>query len=110
MYEDYCQLRNPPYYVRQSNFLKIIGNYDYIIPATDELEKKTNKKVLEHLYYEGIIEKTTNRGEILFDTFNDIKYQNRLSLARVNELHNEIMQYIYRVMTNVSTKHLQDYI
>lgn len=47
MYEDYCQLRNTPYYVRQSNFLKIIGNYDYIIPATEEFEKKANKKVLD---------------------------------------------------------------
>lgn len=110
MYENYCQLRNTPYYVRQSNFLKIIGNYDYIIPATEEFEKKANKKVLEHLYYEGIIEKITNHGKILFDTFNDIKYQNRLSLTRVNELYNEIMQYIYRDMTNISTKHLQDYI
>lgn len=110
VYEDYCQLRNTPHYVRPSNFLKIIGNYGYIIQATEEFEKKTNKKVLEHLYYEGITDKITNRGEILFDTFNDIKYQNELSLARVNELHNEIKQYIYRDMTNVSTKHLQDYI
>ena len=110
VYEDYCQLRNIPHYVRPSNFLKIIANYGYIIQATEEFEKKTNKKVLEHLYYEGITDKITNRGEILFDTFNDIKYQNGLSLARVNELHNEIKQYIYRDMTNVSTKHLQDYI
>lgn len=109
-YEDYCQLRNPPHYVRSSNFLKVIGNYDYIIQATEEFEKKANKKVLKHLYYEGITDKITNHGEILFDTFNDIKYQNVLSLARVNELNNEIKQYIYRDMTNVSTKHLQDYI
>lgn len=90
--------------------MKVIGNYDYIIQATEEFEKKANKKVLKHLYYEGITDKITNHGEILFDTFNDIKYQNVLSLARVNELHDEIMQYIYRDMTNVSTKHLQDYI
>lgn len=110
VYEDYCQLRNTPHYVRPSNFLKIIGNHGYIIQATDDFEKKANKKVLEHLYYEGLTDKITNRGEILFDKFNEIKYQNGLSLGRVNELHNEIKQYIYRDMTNVSTKYLQDYI
>lgn len=47
---------------------------------------------------------------MLFDTFAELKYQNGLSLGRVNELHKEIKQYIYRDMTNVSTKYLQDYI
>lgn len=88
IYEDYCQLRNTPHYVRPSNFLKIIGNHGYIIQATDDFEKKTNKKVLEPLYYEGVTDKITNRGDILFDTFNDIKYQNGLSLARVLVLMN----------------------
>lgn len=110
IYEDYCQLRNTPHYVRPSNYLKIIGNRGYIIQATEEFEKKANKKVLQHLYYEGISERITNRGEMLFDTFNELKYQNGLSLGRVNELHKEIKQYIYRDMTNVSTKYLQDYI
>lgn len=59
---------------------------------------------MEHFYYEGVTDKITNRGEFLFDKFNDIKYQNSLSLARVNELHNGIKRFINRNMTNVSTK------
>ncbi|MXQ48917.1 insertion element protein [Streptococcus pneumoniae] len=110
IYEEYCRVTNTPHYVRPFNFLKIIGNHGYIIQATDEFEKKANKKILEHLYYEGITDKITNRSEILFDKFNDIKYQNGLSLARVNELHNDIKRFINRDMTNVSTKHLQDYV
>ena len=110
IYEDYCKLRNTPHYVRPSNYIKVIGDHGYIIQATEEFEKKANKKILEHLYYEGISDRITNRGEILFDTFTKLKYQNRLSLGRVNELHKEIKQYIYRDMTNVSTKYLQDYI
>ncbi|EFQ57099.1 hypothetical protein HMPREF9176_0061, partial [Streptococcus downei F0415] len=98
------------HYVRPSNFLKVIGNKGYVIQATDEFEKRANNKILEHLYYEGVTDKITNRGEILFDKFNDIKYQNSLSLARVNELHNDIKRFINRNMTNVSTKYLQDYI
>ncbi|WP_241208429.1 transposase-like zinc-binding domain-containing protein [Streptococcus downei] len=110
IYEDYCQVTNTPHYVRPSNFLKVIGNKGYVIQATDEFEKRANNKILEHLYYEGVTDKITNRGEILFDKFNDIKYQNSLSLARVNELHNDIKRFINRNMTNVSTKYLQDYI
>lgn len=106
----YCCVNNTPHFIRPSNFLKIIGNHGYIIQATDEFEKKANKKILEHLYYEGITDKITNRGEILFDKFNDIKYQNGLSLSCVNELHNDIKRFINRDMTNVSTKYLQDYI
>lgn len=109
IYEDYCKLRNTPHYVRPSNYVKMIGDHGYVIQATEEFEKKANKKVLEHLYYEGISDRITNRGEMLFDTFTELKYQNGLSLGRVNELHKEIKQYIYRDMTNVSTKYLQDY-
>ena len=110
IYEDYCQVTNTPHYVHPSNFLKVIGNKGYVIQATDEFEKRANNKILGNLYYEGVTDKITNREEILFDKFNDIKYQNSLSLARVNELHNDIKRFINRNMTNVSTKHLQDYI
>ncbi len=47
---------------------------------------------------------------MLFDTFTELKYQNGLPRGCANELHKEIKQYIYRDMTNVSTKYLQDYI
>lgn len=90
--------------------MKVIGNKGYVIQATDEFEKRANNKILGNLYYEGVTDKITNREEILFDKFNDIKYQNSLSLARVNELHNDIKRFINRNMTNVSTKYLQDYI
>nr|WP_238786711.1 insertion element protein [Streptococcus mutans] len=61
IYEEYCCVNNTPHFIRPSNFLKIIGNHGYIIQATDEFEKKANKKILEHLYYEGITDKITKR-------------------------------------------------
>ncbi len=59
IYEDYCKL-SPPHYVRPSNYIKMIGDHGYVIQATEEFEKKANKKVLEHLYYEGISDRITN--------------------------------------------------
>ncbi|MCW6679899.1 hypothetical protein NHG33_01680 [Aerococcaceae bacterium NML130460] len=102
-------MRNTPHYVRPSNYIKTIRDHDYLIQATKEFEKKANKKALEHLYYEEISELITKRGEMLFDTFTEFKYQNGLSLGRVSELHKEIKQYIYSDTTNVFTKYLQNH-
>lgn len=77
---------------RPSNYLKTIEEHGYAIQATEAFEKKANIKILEHLYYGGISDRITNRGEILFDTFTGLKYKNGLSLGRVNELHKEIKQ------------------
>lgn len=38
----------------------MIGDHGYVIQVTEEFEKKANKKVLEHLYYEGISDRITN--------------------------------------------------
>jgi hypothetical protein len=45
-----------------------------------------------------------------YEEFNQLKTINGLSLGRVNELHLDLKKFIYRDMTNVSTKYLQDYI
>lgn len=73
------------------------------------LEEKNNK-ILEKLYNADMIDKITNRGYMKYKDFADLKAKNGLSLARVNELHSDIKNFIYGEMTNVSTKYLQDYI
>lgn len=45
-----------------------------------------------------------------YEEFSQIKKNNNLSLARVNELHSDIKKFINGDMTNVSTKYLQNYI
>lgn len=115
-YEGYCSLFDVPHYVKPSNYLKTLNNNGYETPdyKNNPTEaKKTednNKKILETLYNNDLIDKITNRGYISYDEFNKIKKTNELSLGRVNSLHNEIKHFINKDMTNVSTKYLQDYI
>lgn len=68
-----------------------------------------NQKVLECLYNDNRIDYISNRGNMSYDEFYQLKDTNKLSLARVNELHSDIKKFIYGEMTNVSTKYLQDY-
>ena len=42
--------------------------------------------------------------------FKELKETYSLSLARANELHADIKEFVNHKMTNVSTKYLQDYI
>lgn len=105
-----------PHYVKPSNYLKILNNNGYVTPdyqnnLTEAIKTEdNNKKILETLYNNDLIDKITNRGHISYDEFNELKKSNRLSLAKANELHKDIKGFINKDMTNVSTKYLQDYI
>jgi transposase-like protein len=115
VYEQYCKAFNVAHYIRPSNYISVLYNNGYDTPnyshpsqAKDTEEK--NKKVLESLYGNNMIDYISNRGVKTYNEFEELKTLNRLSLARVNELHADIKDYIYGHMVNVSTKYLQDYI
>ena len=57
-----------------------------------------------------MIDYIENRGKITYTEFKKLKEMNKLSLSRVNQLHNEIKKFINIDKTNVSTKFLNDYI
>lgn len=93
IYNKYCEINNIPHYIKPSNYDKILNEYDYF--------NKNN---------EDKIDKILNKGRLNYLEFKELKSKNRLSLARVNELHNEIKKFININKTNVSTKYLNDYI
>lgn len=115
IYEDYCKIFNIAHYVKPSNYLTVLEHNGYITPSrvnplrTKSTEEK-NKKILETLYNNNMIDYISNRGYLTYEEFEELKMLNGLSLARVNELHSDIKKFIYGNMTNVSTKYLQDYI
>ena len=115
VYENYCNLFNIPHYEKPSNYVSVLekNGYetpDWSNPAAVKITEEKNNKILEKLYNADMIDKITNRGYMKYKDFADLKEKNGLSLARVNELHSDIKNFIYGEMTNVSTKYLQDYI
>jgi len=115
IYEGYCTLFNIPHYEKPSNYLTVIQNTgyetpDYTNPTTAKLTEEKNNKILEKMFLNDAIDKITNRGYMSYDEFMAVKKSNSLSLGRVNELHSDIKKFIYKEMTNVSTKYLNDYI
>ena len=115
LYKSYCDLHNIIHYERPSNYSTIIRQQGYETPEYNNSSKskqvrEDNQKILERLYYEGAIDKITNKGLLSYEEFNTLKQANNLSLGRVNELHSELKKFIYRDMTNVATKYLQDYV
>lgn len=63
--------------------LQIQYEYDYFNKNEEEKEK-----LLLKLYNDGKIDKILNKGRLNYLEFKELKYKNKLSLARVNELHN----------------------
>lgn len=115
VYEEYCNIFNIAHYVKPSNYLTVLNHYGFETPSNIDTvranaTKEKNKKILETLYKDNMIDYISNRGQMTYEEFNSIKLANRLSLARVNELHSDIKKFIYGDMANVSTKYLQDYI
>lgn len=51
-----------------------------------------------------------NKCRLNYFEFKELKSKNKLNLARVNELYNEIKKFININKTNTSTKYLNDYI
>lgn len=105
IYNKYCELNNIAHYVKPSNYDKILNEYDYFNKNNEDKEK-----LLLKLYNEDKIDKILNKGILNYLEFKGLKSKNRLSLARVNELHNEIKKFINVNKTNISTKYLNDYI
>ena len=115
VYEHYCNLFNIPHYQKPSNYTTILDKNgyetpDWTDPVAAAITEESNNKILEKLYNADMLDKITNRGYMKFKDFTELKEKNKLSLARVNELHSDIKNFIYGEMTNVSTKYLQDYI
>ena len=105
IYNKYCEINNIPHYIKPSNYDRLLDEYD--------LSNKTNEqkeKILLKLYNDDKIDKILNKDRLNYLEFKELKSKNRLSLARVNELHNEIKKFINVNKTNVSTKYLNDYI
>lgn len=115
VYEDYCKLFNIAHYIKPSNYLTVLEHNGYVSPSRvnpthAKITEENNQKILENLYKNEMIDYISNRGMMSYEEFNELKTLNNLSLARVNELHDDIKDFIYGRMTNVSTKYLQDYI
>lgn len=115
VYENYCRLFDIPHYEKPSNYDKILEQNGYIslndVPSTMvSTVEAENNKILERLFDTEQIDKITNNPYMTYKVFVELKKKHGLSLGRVNELHSDIKQFIYREMTNVSTKYLQDYI
>lgn len=114
-YEEYSGLFNIPHYIRPSTYEDILKKYGYEKPdlknprKAAETESK-NKKILKTLYENGLIDRIVNRGTLSYSDFCELKSANKLNLARVNELHKDLKELIYRNKINVSTKYLQDYV
>lgn len=105
IYNKYCETNNIPHYIKPSNYDKLLNKYDLFNKTTEQREK-----ILLKLYNDDKIDKILNKGRLNYLEFKELKSKNRLSLARVNELHNEIKKFINVNKTNVSTKYLNDYI
>ena len=101
VYSKYSGMFNIPHYIKPS--LKKNGYYN-----TEDIEKKVIIDL--KLYNNKMIDYIENRGKITYKEFKKLKEMNKLSLSRVNQLHNEIKKFINIDKTNVSTKFLNDYI
>ena len=115
VYRVYCKLFNITHYERPSNYLKIINENGYVTPTRNDttlasVQEESNKKIIERLYRENLIDHIANKGFLDYTEFQGIKNDNALSLGRVNELHSEIKDFICKTRTNVSTKYLADFI
>ena len=67
--------------------------------------RRKNNNIFEKFYNTDMRDKITNRGYMKYKDFANLKEKNGLSLARVNELHSDINNFIYGEMTNVSIKY-----
>lgn len=107
--------REPRYGRKPSKYLTVLEHNGYVTPsyinpAQAKITEEQNHKILENLYKNNMIDYISNKGYLTYEEFNELKLVNGLSLSRVNELHDDIKNYFYGHMTNVSTKYLQDYV
>lgn len=119
LYTDYCELKDIPHYVRPSSFLKELKSRGYItgIKASycaddDELKQlyTSNKKIMEQLYRQGILDYISYHQSLTFREFCEIKYKHGLNLSRVNAFHNYLKEHLLRETKGVATKYLPMYV
>ncbi|WP_206363857.1 hypothetical protein [Gudongella oleilytica] len=115
VYNKICSLLDIPHYIKPSNYDDILKKSGYEEPDDTDptkaaITRTNNERLLEKLYFAEKIDYISNRGNLSYQELLQLKRANGLNLARVNELHKDIKNFINRGMTNVSTKYLQDYI
>ena len=114
LYSRYCEKKGYKHYVRPSRYNKTLDDNGYHTalpfsgPLTED-EAKENHKILKALYSQRLIDYIED-DYCDYDQFNAVKKAAHLSLGRVNELHSDIKNYLYKKKTNVSSKYLQDYV
>mgnify|MGYP000885370884 FL=1 len=106
VYEKYCEIFNIPHYIKPSNYSDILLKNGY----DDRKTVEDREKLILKLFNNDLINKITYKGKLNYIEFKNLKTNNKLSLARVNELHKDLKKFIYTDKTNVSTKYLEDYI
>ena len=106
VYSKYSGMFNILHYIKPSNYNDVLKKNEYY--NTEDIEKK--EIINLKLYNNKMIDYIENRGKITYTEFKKLKEMNKLSLSRVNQLHNEIKKFINIDKTNVSTKFLNDYI
>lgn len=106
VYSKYTGMFNIPHYIKPSNYNDVLDKNGYY--NTEDIEKK--ELINLKLYNNKMTDYIENRGKISYTEFKNLKEMNKLSLSRVNQLHNEIKKFINIDKTNVSTKFLNDYI
>lgn len=116
IYKHYCEERHIPLYVMPSTYkmrLKKAGYESTRGMSPDEAEKtKTkNQKIFEKLYKANEIDHIECfDNNLSYKKFKEIKKANKLSIKRVDALHNTLKTNIEGKKRNVSTKFLPDYV
>lgn len=111
IYLKYCREFHITHYIRPSKYVDILKKAGYVLGKNKtEQERAQNDRILENLYNTRQIDFIANKGHLSFRQFQEIKKQYKLSLARVNALHNEFKKAINTNKTNVSSKYLDKYI
>ena len=113
VYKNYCEVKGIPLYIKPSNYVHTIKNAGIVqLDPTSPTYKKDyekQQKIYEKLYDEKLIDYMYNM-DISYEDFYHLKNANSLSLARVNQFHSELKEYLVQKTKGVSTKYLQDYI
>ena len=119
IYNEYCDLRSIPHYVRPSSFVKTLTDSGYKLglrPTDIESDSalaevyENNHKLANQLYYEGLLDYIDSARYMDFANFCKIKKQYGLNLSRVNAFHNYLKLHLEKETTGVATKYLPMYV
>lgn len=117
IYNEYCNLKGIPHYVKPSNYVKTLLSAGYISGVSaryeDDVSKslyENNRKLAAKLYSEGLLDYIEDARGLSAQDFFKLKKEYGLNLSRVNQFHNYLKLHIISQMTGVSTRHLPEYI